>query len=257
MDEEPRGPRRALPDSLDDERPPRAGGARRALPDDASAQPVDRRALVAIIMAVVLLLVVGGAYLLFGTRNGAEPDPEPQPSERTQPGPSTPSSSPTQEPPGVEEVVGDATITLPHDWELYYDELTEGDRRLIRAKDATGNVRIQVATLTSIDEDIAAACSLLVADQSTDYTVDFRIEPQPVAVSGEAHAVVCGYVGAKEQDEATSVRFTLIRRDSDEHTLVVRMTRPQASNASSDALTDAAAMTCEASRTFKHPLALC
>lgn len=257
MDEEPRGPRRALPDSLDDERLPRTGGARRALPDEASEHPVDSRALVAIIMAVVLVLVVGGAYLLFGTRKGAEPDPEPQPSERTQPGPSTPSPSPTQEPPGVEEVVDDATITLPHSWELYHDELTEGDRRLIRAKDATGDVRIQVATLTSIDADIAAACSLLVADQSTDYTVDFRIEPQPVAVSGEAHAVVCGYVGAKEQEDATSVRFTLIRRDSDGHTLVVRMTRPQAMNASDGALTDAAAMTCEASRTFKHPLALC
>ena len=257
MDEEPRGPRRALPDSLDDERPPRAGGARRALLDDTDTQPADRRGLVAGIMAVVLALVVGGAYLLFGTRNKAEPDPAPQHSASTQPGPSKPSASPTQEPPGVEEVVDDATITLPHSWELYHDELTEGDRRLIRAKDATGDVRIQVATLTSIDADIAAACSLLVADQSADYTVDFRIEPQPVAVAGEAHAVVCGYVGAKDQEQATSVRFTLIRRDSDEHTLVVRMTRPQASKASDDALTDAAAMTCEASRTFGHPLALC
>ncbi|WP_297750414.1 hypothetical protein [uncultured Tessaracoccus sp.] len=257
MDEEPRRPRRAMPDSFDDEDLPNAGGARRALPDDASDHPVDRRALVAIIIAVMLVLVVGCAYLLFGARNSAQPDPTPQPSASARPSPSAPSPSPTPDPPGVEEVVDDTTITLPHDWELYHDELTEGDRRLIRAKDATGDVRIQVATLTSIDADIAAACSLLVADQSAGYTVDFRIDPQPVAVSGAAHAVVCGYVGAKEQEQATSVRFTLIRRDADEHTLVVRTTRPQASSASNDALTDAAAMTCEASRTFKHPLALC
>lgn len=251
MGEEPRGPRRALPDFLDDERPPRSRGARRALPEDTRHEPGSRRGVVVAALAVALALLVGGIYLYFGRRTSAEPTPMPTPA------PSTAQPSASEEPPGVQETVGDSTITLPHDWELYYDELTEGDRRLIRAQDATGDVRLQVATLTSIDEDIAAACSLLVADQSTDYTVDFRIEPQPVAVSGEARAVVCGYVGAKEQNEATSVRFTLIRRDSDEHTLVVRTTRPQALKATHEALTDAAAMTCEASRTFKHPLALC
>ncbi|WP_297743303.1 hypothetical protein [uncultured Tessaracoccus sp.] len=271
MDEEPRGPRRAMPDSFDDERlsndderhasPDRA---RRALPDEASAQPdetdtppIDRRGIIAVIVAIVLVIAVVGAYLFFGTRKAAKPAPVPQPSASMSPSPPAPSPSPTQEPPGVEEIVGDATITLPRNWEVYHDELTEGNRRLIRAKDPTGNVRIQVATLTSVDADIAAACELLVADQSADYTVDFRIEPRPVAVSGNAHAVVCGYVGAKEQGGATSVRFTLIRRDSDEHTLVVRMTRPQPSEASDDALTEAAAMTCEASHSFNHPLALC
>lgn len=261
MHEESRRPRRAMDVHVDaepssppvrDEAPTRGpGGARHAIAaDDTRSKPHANITLIAGILALLLALLVGGVFLTFGTDDDAPQPREPSP---------TPTHSPTPtKPSGKREVVDDATVTLPETWKLYHDEKTEGDRRLIRAEDAKGEVRLQLTTLTTVDADLAAACNLLVEDQSKEYAVDFEIRPRATTPDGDAHAVVCGFVGRKQdQQEATSVRFTLIQRASDTHTLVLRIMQPHQLAADAAGVHEASLMSCEASRSFGHSLPLC
>lgn len=258
MHEEPQRPRRAMdarleatpspPQSGDDTPTPGPGGARHAIvADETRHTPRATVTMIAGLVAVLLVLLVGGVFLVFGSGEGSRP---PMP---------TPTASPTPtKPPGTKEVVDDATITLPASWKLYHDEKTEGDRRLIRAEDAKGEVRLQLATLTTIDANLTSACKLLVEDQSKDYAVDFEIGPSATNPDGDAQAVVCGFVGKKpDQQNATSVRFTLIQRASDTHTLVLRIMQPHHLAADAPGVHEASLMSCEASRSFGHALPLC
>lgn len=270
MARESHGPRRALPDTPCEEPTaiPRHAIAdspttsphrepsepRRAAPSSTKPRTIKNVsvALVSGTIAICLVLAVGVLYVLYGSHgHGSTPDAATPPAAR--------SFSPTPtEPPGTDEVVGDATVTVPHQWKLYHDELTEDDRRLIRVQDPQSNLRLQIATLTAIDGDLAAACQALVADQSQEYAVDFQILPRPAAVEGKAEAVICGFTGTRQDQQApTSVRFTLIRRASDSHTLVVRAMQPETLPADAKSARQAATMTCQAADSFGHRLPLC
>lgn len=263
----PTTPRRASPEALAPiapEPPAEArpiasssGAARRALAPEPPREAVARFRWprVFLVVAVIAVTVVVVAYTTFGPHRDATPLP-PSPASGA-PSPSEVTSAPVKRA-TTKETVGDATISRPADWELYHDELAEGDRRLIRLRHNPSGVRFQLTTLADLREELPAACTALVTDQANGYAVHALIDARTVLVGDEAEGIVCGFTGTREgDDEATSVSFTLIRRGSDSHTLIVRQMAPVGLDAHTRALEDSAAMACAASITFGHPLPLC
>ena len=261
MSEEPR-PRRSvgaqpeLPEFRDEDplAPRRAAGAGQpASPGDDDSR---RQWIVVGAIGLAMVVMVAVLYVVFGTDAGdheAAPPTTATPSASASPSPEAPPS-----PAGTVELVDDTAVTVPDHWELYADEVTEGDRRLIRVRDVAHDVSLQVATLTSVGTELPAACQALITDQGSAYVVDFQVTPQFITIDGDAVAVTCGFVGTREDDgAATSVLFTMVQRGSDLHTLVVRMMRPQDLSADTPALREAATMTCEATRNFGSALPLC
>lgn len=274
MDDAPR-PRRAWAEAADTDVPsPAPTGPRRAAPEEprtsSSAAPAGprraaasstrrRRWPVALVVLVLLTTVAAGLCVLFSRdQPAASPKPEVS-SAAASPSPSTPAPEPSPSPrPAVKEVVGDAVIQRPQAWELYHDEMAEGDRRLIRIRDNTSGVRLQVTTLAELRDPLDEACQALASDQAKGYAVDHQVNPRTLPVSGSAQGLLCGFEGTREgDDQPTSVLFTLIRRAEDRHTLIVRQMDPSTLDASSRALSEASAMTCAASQSFGHALPLC
>lgn len=276
MDDAPR-PRRALAEAVDTNVPsPAPTGPRRAAPEEpeasSSAAPSGprraaasstrrRRWPVAFVVLVLLTTVAAGLCVLFSRdQPAASPKPEVS-SAAASPSPSTPAPEPSPSPrprPAVKEVVGDAVIQRPQAWELYHDEMAEGDRRLIRIRDNASGVRLQVTTLAELRDPLDEACQALASDQANGYAVNHQVNPRTLPVSGSAQGLLCGFEGTREgDDQPTSVLFTLIRRAEDRHTLIVRQMSPSTLDASSRALSEASAMTCAASQSFGHALPLC
>lgn len=234
-------------------------GPRRAAEESPDA-PQQGSWRVAAIVGAALVAMIVLFYFLFGEAPGEERDraatsgPAPLTATETSPAP-----SPSPSYIGTQEIVGDASITLPENWTIYADEVTEGDRRLIRASADDTALRLQVATLTTVGTDVTAACLALVEDQSAQYDVDFQISPRYVSVSGEgAIGVTCGFVGTRtDQEESTSVLFTMVQREEDLHTLVLRTMHPTGTDASSLESRQLTSLTCEAATTFGHTLPLC
>lgn len=286
MSEEPLGPRRAYPEPRHALMPtePALDRPRRAVVDDDESDivpvGVPRRAqrgavtpsrergasplLVILVTGVLMVALVFGLYSFYGVNSPtATPSfahthsSDPISPSSTSPSPSA-SASQSAAPAGKPEVVDDATVTVPLHWEVYHDQQIEDDRRLIRVRDRQEDVRLQVATLTSVGSELRDACQALVDDQSKEYAVDHQISPRPITVTGEAVGVTCGYVGQrKDQHTDTSVTFTMIQRKSDTHTLVLRVMRPRMLGADSTAQREVTLMTCEAARSFGHALPLC
>lgn len=252
-------PRRGIPhdDSDTDPLAPRRGVP---LPADVIEGRDQRRKVQWIVLGIALFLglVIAVVYLLFGgsDRQGRASSTPSQATTTASPdasAPLQPAPSPIE---GTPEVVGDTSVTLPTDWEMYADETTEGDRRLIRARDPEGAATLQITTLTSVGKDLVAVCNALVGDQREGYEVDSEQVPMPVSVRGEAAAIVCGFGGAKEGEDS-SVQFTLVQRASDAHTLVMRSMQDRALQADAPAVEQAASLKCEAARNFGTPLPLC
>lgn len=265
MTESPR-PRRAAVDHADlpefDETDPLA--PRRGVASASGTDPAggDRRQWVVVgVIGFLMAIMVGVLYLVFGSDHptaGPTDAPEPASTSPSASATTSPSPTATPSPPGVREVVGDTEVTIPAHWQLYADEITEGDRRLVRAMDTASDVRIQVATLTTVGTDLETACQALIADQGSGYDVDFQFMPRYVTVDGDATALSCGFVGTREGDDAaTNVLFTMVQRRSDLHTLVLRVMRPQALPPGHDAVREVAVMNCEATTNFGSPLPLC
>lgn len=267
----PAGPRRGMPvDDLaasgDDTMPPPVESQdplapRRAvpLPEDVVERREERRKAkrLVFIIALALALILAIVYFLVGGASRAS---------RAMPAPATPASVastavPAQSlapvvPVGVVEDVDDTSITVPADWELYADETTEKDRRLIRIREPESGTTMQVTTLTTVGEDLVAMCEALIGDQREGFAVDSEQVPTEVTAGGDAFAVVCGFGGAKEAADS-SVQFTLIQRESDKHTLVLRSIQDRALGADSPAVETTAQLKCEAARNFSTPLPLC
>lgn len=259
MSEEPLGPRRAHPSNdvaafneSDPLAPRRAAGSpRRAAVPRRPGRRGPNPWLVVVLITVLVVAGVAGLYRYFGVHPPAGDTPTALPT----PPVASPSASPS--PSGAREVVGDTAVTVPDHWRLYADELTEGDRRLIRVIDDATGVRLQVATLTTVGTDLTAACRALIDDQGAEYAVDFEVVPRYVSMDDGAVAVNCGFVGAREGQEDTSVMFTMVQRESDVHTLVLRVMGPRNLPADAPAVREVAAMGCEAAAAFGHPFPLC
>lgn len=204
-------------------------------------------------IGVLMAVMVGILYVVFGSDSPSGESTTPARSPSAVP---SPTASPS--PPGMREVVGDTAVTIPAHWQIYADEITEGDRRLIRGMDTRSDVRIQVATLTTVGTDLESACQALIADQGSGYDVDFQVMPRFISIEGDAVALTCGFVGTREGDEeATNVLFTMVQRGSDLHTLVLRVMRPQDLPSDDTAAREVAAMNCEATTNFGSALPLC
>lgn len=202
-------------------------------------------------IAVVLLALVLAAAITVGVALTRErvthttPQPEPtsaDPVARTRA-------------PGTPEQVGDTVVTVPAAWRLYADEITDGDRRLIRLREPGTDLTMQITTLTSVGEELGRVCEVLVKEQRDQFVVHADTVPQPIAVTG-GHATVCGFRGERGGVEE-SVQFTIVQRDADAHTLVLRTIRPTQVDARSTAMSEAARLSCEAARNFEAPLPLC
>ncbi|SDL66559.1 hypothetical protein [Tessaracoccus oleiagri] len=262
MSEEPLGPRRAHPSNdvaafneSDPLAPRRAAGAprRAARPRRTVTARPPNPWLVVALFAVLILAGIAGLYRYFGVHPPAGDVPTSLPTPTAADGPASPAPSP----PGVREVVGDTAVTVPSHWRLYADELTEGDRRLIRVIDDATDVRLQVATLTTVGTDLTGACRALIDDQGDEYAVDFEVVPRYVSMEEGAVAVTCGFVGAREGQPETSVMFTMVQREADAHTLVLRVMGPRGLPADAPAVREVSAMGCEAAAAFGHPFPLC
>lgn len=238
---------------------------RRALDPDPTDDPRPRlpRAVLAGTLAAGLL--VGGAYVLWGPRDEpADPAPVVQSTPPTTPTPSTtpsesptPSPTPTPAPPQPIEL-NDTQFTPPAGWTLYGDDLIETDRRVVRLAHDESGASLQVVTLVQ-DPDLSGSCRALVESQGQQYAVTSEHLPLPVGVEASVgEGVTCGFTGVRTADGiANSVSFTLLRRASDAHVLMLRQTVPDDVPAGSRARRDLAAMGCEASTGFGAALPLC
>lgn len=272
---ETRGPRRAADPDYDDE------PSNFAEPLGPAEAPKPRRRIPWLVVAVTSFLLIAltiALLLTYGIAPLATPgnptddssiaSPRPTDDVLTGDEPGSPQSpeqggggnqtTPPPPVPGTPEKIDDTTITVPPHWRIYADEVTEGNRRLLRLIEDESRVRLQVATITTMSDDLHAACGALINDQGQGYTVDSQLGPREITALGDASAVMCGFVGTKEgETTATNVMFTLVQRPSDEHTLVLRVMRPDDLAPDNDALQEVSRMSCEASREFGHPLPLC
>ena len=184
------------------------------------------------------------------------------PANDTSPGGSV-SPSPTGMPsvaagPAVVQL-DDAGFTLPEGWELYTDEVVDDSRRLVRIREPLSDVRAQLVSLISIGDDLNAACQALVDDQSGAYSQVVPVLPSAIGLSSaEGMGVTCGFRVVRTSDQQhNNVTFTLLRRASDGHSLVLRSTVPSSVNTDSAPHAAFFGIDCEASSSFGVPLPLC
>ncbi|AQP46941.1 hypothetical protein BW730_04800 [Tessaracoccus aquimaris] len=262
---------------------PPGSGARHSSPLPPADDDDPRRRWYALgALAVVLALIVG--VLFFVLRPGAEqanPGPTstagtggttasegPSPATSTTPSASTqpsatpsPTVTPTPTPTAPTPLIldlGDAKVTVLPTWQLYADEKVQDDRRLVRLKHLETDTRIQIVTLTSIDGDLDTACTDLMAEQRQTYSDVVLSETVAVAVGEGASGVACGFTGTRTSDDvAMRVDFTIVRRDSDQKSIVFRDTVPQSVPADAPARAELATMECGAADTFGVAIKQC
>lgn len=280
--------RRAYEDVGADERPdpaeehdtpPPGPGSAEA---DAGARTTSRRrpALVVAAAGLAVAVLIAVIYLSKGPSTSAGPaSPSPSPSLSVASPSSEPSNSPAQstdlsspsgsalatnsKPPSpvgnMALDLNDARVTIPSGWELYADEAVDDSRRLLRLRDPHTDIRAQLVTLTSIDENLNAACQALVDDQSRAYEDVTPALTSPIGLNSDAGSgVTCGFTGTRASDgQSNSVTFTIVQRGEDDHSLVLRSTIPATVVADDPGRAALVALNCEASSTFGLPLPLC
>lgn len=246
-----------------------------------------RPLLVVLGAGLSLAVVVTAIYLSTGSSDPVDstvPSP-PATTEAASPSPS-PSTSPSASPtntlapsasaspspsPGAEGSVlpslpvqgaleiDDAKITVPSGWELYADQMVDDSRRLVRLREPVSDIRAQFVTLTSIDDDLNAACQALVKDQSAAYEDVTPALVSPIGLNSTAGSgVTCGFTGTRTSDGVSNtVTFTIVQRSEDEHSLVLRSTIPSTIPADDAKRAALFGLNCEASTSFGLPLPLC
>ena len=207
---------------------------------------------------------VPGAVGTDGGRTSASPPNQVQSS-------GAPTALPTSSPAGTPSVgdpspgttplieLNDTSLTVPQGWVVYADETIEGDRRLVHLRQGTDDTRIQVVTLVTTDPDLTTSCRALVTSQVSQFTHTTELLTLSIGLAPEVgEGRTCGFTGVRTSDgTANSVSFTLVRRASDGHVLMLRQTIPDAVGIDSQSRRDLSGMTCEASAGFGVPLPLC
>lgn len=213
--------------------------------------------------------LVASAYLAWGPRTPVAVEPVAPPAATTTAAPSptaaqnetgtpTPSATVTASSPALLQL-DDTAITIPAGWVLYGDERIEADRRLVRLSDPATDTRYQAVSLIEIQDDLGAACRSLVASQGGAYEVESEQLVAPAGVeTALGEGVSCGFSGLRSSDRVpNAVTFFLIRRVSDGHVLMLRLTVPDAVQAGSPARVALTRLNCEASSGFGVSLPLC
>lgn len=247
-------PRRGI---VDDPAP--VSGPRRGIPAEESPAPGRTRTAALLLggLALLIAVVIAVAYLVLGGRPiPAAPSPTPSPSASPSPSPSptpSPSPSPTATGPVTTELLqlNDATLSVYEGWSVQDDQQVQDERRLVRLREDATDARVQAVTLTSVAGSLDEACSALVADLTGSYADVKDTDPTAVAVAGDDQAVTCSFDGERTSDKvANTVTFTVIRRASDDHTLVFRATVPTALPASSSTGEELELMLCSSAASF-------
>lgn len=193
------------------------------------------------------------------------PSPRPSTSVAAEPPPSVPGTTAAteEEPPATASpagavVLNDTTFVAADGWVLHGDALVEGDRRVVRLSEPSSDTRLQALTLL-MDPDLEASCAALVAAQKGQFAVTREELPRPVGVSPEeGTGVSCGFAGVRTADGvANTVSFTLLRRATDSHVLMLRSTIPDVVGVGDQPRRDLTRMSCAASSGFGVPLPLC
>ena len=144
-----------------------------------------------------------------------------------------------------------ATVVVQPGWQMYADEVVQGDRRLIRLREVATDTRIQAVILGTVGDDLDAACGELVADQRQAFTAVAESLAVTVPTGDGASGASCAFSGTRTSDGvANKVEFTLLRRNSDAMTLVFRDTIPAAVPDGSPVLAQLTDIECDAASTF-------
>ena len=155
-------------------------------------------------------------------------------------------------------MLNDTSFETPPGWVVYTDELIEGDRRLVALRQGD-DARLQAVTLVTTDPDLATSCRALITSQARPFTGTAELLTLPIGLDpaiGDGRT--CGFTGTRTSDGVpNSVTFTLVRRATDGHVLVLRQTVPDAIALGAAPRHDLTAMTCRASAGFGVPLPLC
>lgn len=187
------------------------------------------------------------------------PNPTSTPPEGSPEPPPYPEEEPAETalPAGVVEL-NDTSFTAADGWVIYGDDLVEGDRRVVRLSDPSSDARLQALTLLQ-DPDLTASCEALVAVQKAQFAVTSEQLARPVGVpAAEGSGVSCGFAGVRSSDGvANTVSFTLLRRASDSHVLMLRTTIPDSIGVGDRPRRDLTRMSCSASTNFGVGLPLC
>lgn len=237
------------------------GPARRSAARSRRRTGNDREWLSIVIAPLVIVLSIGAAIGVRWLVTPTEPDAEPV--VTVSPLASEPTESPTASPspsaaPGQLIELDDASFTAPDGWELVADDLIEDDRRAVRLTETASDARLQAATVAAGQENLNSVCQALVSLQSEAFTDPDAHLSVPAAVPDGGEGLTCGFEGVRAADgQYAVVSFTLLRRDSDDHMLMLRSTVPNNVPDTSSARADLATMQCEASTTFGVPLPLC
>ena len=229
--------------------PSARGGARRGIAPD----PAPRRFWVP--LAALGVLLAAALVAVFWLPGSSGPAATASRSSL----PTTP-ASPAPSPSAVTSPLplDDATLQVPEGWDVYADEQVQDDRRLVRLEQGETGVRVQAVTLTSVDGDLSTACSLLITELESSYTDPAQTTAftVPVAPGGEGYS--CGFRGERTSDEQPgTVTFTMLRRDADAHTLVLRASVPDTAADDTQAAAQLEALTCSAAASFDVDLTRC
>lgn len=278
---EPEIPVRRLP-------APTNPSARRGITPEPTRQTSQPVWIVAVVLPIVIALVMGGLWLVFGERGdgGLTAEPSPSPVVSSTPETSPPQASPTEasptagptpsptdsprlptepepEPSPISSVPGGVLLELngtvldmPPGWQLYGDELIQDDRRLVRIRDVTHDVRIQAVSLTNVVGPLATACQELVRDHRELYTGVAQGLPVDVPLAGAGEGASCAFTGTRASDAvANQVEFTLLRLN--DTTLVFRDTIPASAPEDAPARSQLVAMECAAAESFGIAVSQC
>lgn len=261
-DDDPRGEapqpsaaRRAVAPEPDEESPtaavaPPSGPARRGIEPAAPRRP--GWLLPTLGVGVVVLAI--GALIVTQFFRSAPPTATGSPTPPASSAAASPTPSVTASPVALD----DATISVPEGWELYADEQVQDDRRLVRIQESEADVRLQAVTLTSVTGELDTACEQLITEHEASYSNVATTPPftVPVAPGGDGYS--CGFRGVRASDsQPMTVTFTLLRRSTDDHTLVLRSTVPEGVTADSEAATQLEDITCQAATSFDVDLSRC
>ncbi|MFD0866122.1 hypothetical protein ACFQ06_09905, partial [Tessaracoccus lubricantis] len=177
------------------------------------------------------------------------PAPAPAESPQLPTGPEEEPSPVSSTPSGVRLALNGAVLDMPPGWQLYADELVQDQRRLVRIRELTTDVRIQAVSLTNVTGPLDQACLDLMTDHRQLFTGVAEGLPVTVPISGEGQGVSCNFTGTRASDGvANQVEFTLLQLGT--VTLVFRDTVPTTVPEDSPALAQLVSMECAASESF-------
>lgn len=187
-----------------------------------------------------------------------QPSADPVPTGTSPDGPPEVDPGPTAPPAGTLEL-DDTSFTAPAGWTLYGDDLIEDDRRMVRLSHMGTDTRLQVVSLLVADEDLQASCRALMDTQGDQFALTSEQLALPMGMdASQGLGVTCGFSGVRLSDgHANTVTFSLVRRASDGHVLMLRHTVPDAVPLGDPARRELVTMSCQASTGFGAALPLC